>query len=211
LFEQDQAIIFCRPFALNEACGPQIRQHARDLCFAAAEQIVGLMDAIKTAMPAAGCTALNGHIHSLLYAAWVCLYESLLDDSIDNVDGDRVIKAQALLRRIMAMLEAMSDFRPAAEQALKNLKDALARADTAKASAYVAGTSADSSLPLGEQGIISSQSADVLQWPTDVYNAFLFSSAQYPNASESRPQDSDNTWLSTAALFQCQGDWPTLR
>lgn len=178
------------------------------MCFTAAGEIVDLMETIRMAMPAGVRTTLNGHVHSLLYSAWVCLYELLPQEAA--FDADRRNKAGNLLRKIIALLESMSHFRPAANQALINLRNALTRADAVKTSSGNANGQNDPPLPTAGQEDLGRYD-DILSWPTDGLDAFLFSSAQYTQAEDVRPQESDNTWLSTAALFQSQGDWSAFR
>ena len=105
----------------------------------------------------------------------------------------------------MHLLEGMSGYRPAAAQAVKNLVATLSQAEARQATRTDPSTET-LSLQSTEGEIDLDQ---LLAWPADGLDAFLFSSQQYPdsgtsaNAGDSAGYD----WLSTAMLFQTQGHW----
>jgi hypothetical protein len=203
MFAEDQTIIFCRPFALTDEYGSSVRQRARELCLQAAQNILETMESFRASHASGLRTTLNGHIHSLLYAACAFLYEVLLAET----EPSKLWKEQSLehLHRVMHLLEGMSGYRPAAAQAVKNLVATLSQAEARQATRTDPSTET-LSLQSTEGEIDLDQ---LLAWPADGLDAFLFSSQQYPdsgtsaNAGDSAGYD----WLSTAMLFQTQGHW----
>ena len=114
------AIILNRPFlfasGFKTAGGVS---PARDRCFDNAREIVRLMGLIRDATPNGLRTTLNCHQHNLVTSAAILILE--LTPRIAT--RERIAAAKEDLGKIFSMLETMSHFRPAAKQALDNLRD----------------------------------------------------------------------------------------
>lgn len=219
---------------MAEGCEETVRLNARKHCLGAAWSIVELTAELHTSMPAGMQTSLNGHIHSLLYAASVFLFELLLDDR-DSGDAEWRARSETCLHRVMAMLEGMSSYRPAARQALRSLQNSYRQLEQDAASrrrvtndafrSTASGTSHDSHqtsstivgadylepgqapLPIAQEEGGSSDET-FFNWPADGLDAFLFSGGQF-EGDLSAPTGSGfgDTWLATATLLQSQGHW----
>ena len=149
-------------------------------------------------------TTLNGHIHSLLYAACAFLYEVLLNGPEANAVWRE--RSRSHLYRVIELLESMADYRPTAAQAIKNLVSTLDQTQARQA------PRTDTSSDVLAAGITDGELSldELLAWPQDGLDAFLFSSQQYLGAelgNTAAEVGADNTWFSTAMLFQSQGHW----
>lgn len=160
------------------------------------------MDQMRVNMPMCMHTTLNGHIHSLLYAAWVFLFELSQEWQSSRIDHRSIVKS--LLQRNIDLLEELSTFRPAASQALINLKSAIKESEASENPAH-------RMQPTGTVDTAPDSSETSNAWPADGLDAFLFSSTQWSDTGNQSIDASADTWLSTAALFQSQGDWSTFR
>lgn len=220
MFLHDQVIIFNRPFAIMNSYPHFIRYQAREACFQAAKHIAEDMETIRGLMPTGLRTTVNGHIHSLLYAAWVFLYESTLDWPDANVEWKS--KSSGVLDRVVGLLDGMSTFRPSANQALRNIQSVLkGRGSRHVAAAQVASStstlmippifpaSVDSPHTSHTNQHINDGAAATEMWRSNALDTMLFSSEQIYDARdfESDPTcglapTSGQNYLTTAALLQ---------
>lgn len=110
----NRPFLFASGFKTGNASSP-----ARDRCFQSAREIVRLMAFIRDATPNGLRTTLNCHQHNLITAASILILE--LTPRIAS--RERVAAVREDLSKIFSMLETMATFRPAAKQALDNLRD----------------------------------------------------------------------------------------
>jgi hypothetical protein len=121
-------IILNRPFlfaAGQNRIGDDSISVTRDRCFDSAREIVRIMSKISDATPNGLHTTLNCHQHNLVTAAAILIMEVTSSSS-----SERLTVAREDLFRIFNMLQTMSEFRPAAKQALDNLRDLYATTET---------------------------------------------------------------------------------
>lgn len=170
------------------------------------------MERLRDTMPAGLRTSLNGHLHSLLYASWAFLYALLLKGPESTPETRSTAESQ--LHRVIALLESMASYRPAASQALKCLRDSLDGIQATKVPRAskelpeVLSSFTSSAFPAGNDETFLPELEDFISWPASALDAFLFSSAQVPIDQQGwHQQPSQSPWTTSAALMQGQGPW----
>lgn len=157
-------IILNRPFLFAGRSGSTMSPQ-RSRCFESAREIVRLMGLIRDATPDGLRTTLNCHQHNLVTAAAVMILESTPKMGPTSAETAQLSHSALIARedlaKIFSMLETMAAFRPAAKQAVDNLRDLHMTRETQRTLATMAGGQADRTGPSNHEQFQGNGAASV--------------------------------------------------